>query len=66
MKDFDYEKRWVTLGHLIENQFYDHQTNPIQFRKTVLRDILRMMEAINLAEKKCFVARQEFTNEKDG
>lgn len=63
MKDFDYEKRWVMLGNLIENQLYNHRNNPIQFRKTVLADILGMMEAINLAERRCFVKRQDITRE---
>lgn len=47
----DYEKRWVTLGTLIEKEL-EYGSNDIHFEKTVLRKVMRLMESINQAELK--------------
>ena len=50
-KTYDYEKRWVTLGKILESEMYS-KGNPIQFRSTVIKDVLSFMVAIAEAERR--------------
>jgi hypothetical protein len=46
----DYEKRWVLLGNLLEME-RNRERDPIQFRSTVITDVLNIMVSINKAER---------------